>query len=234
MANKNQLIDSAGHDTNAAPATVMSMVGKLSMRQKKKIRHPWTQGMLMLLSSESETGGVKCFHLKSGRIVTRDRWTSLPIPEEVVEGLNKRSENDPPADRVSAAPDFYLKGRRINGNELDSEDERLLDNSDPESSSDSKSESSSDEAPEETVTEPVRTELDLQDDVLYDNNNVGILDLHREQDNDGVPVINYTYIEEHPRVGDRFAMMVHARRIVRLHGMAMRMTISKAREKHGV
>ena len=48
-----------------------------------------TDGGIALLQAGNLQGSVKFFSLNSKRIVTRDKWTSLPIPENVINYMNK-------------------------------------------------------------------------------------------------------------------------------------------------
>lgn len=50
---------------------------------------------------------------------------------------------------------------------------------------------------------------------------------------DGTPVVNYTFSDHPAPVGDKFCMMVCVRKIVHLHSRVYRMTVKKAKDKHG-
>ena len=53
-----------------------------------------TEGGIALMSTGNLQGSVLFFSLKSKRIVTRDSWTALPMPSEVIEYLNNLAKDD--------------------------------------------------------------------------------------------------------------------------------------------
>jgi hypothetical protein len=49
---------------------------------------PRTQGALALLPTGNASGSVKFWVISSKQIVTRDKWTELPVPSEVIDAIN--------------------------------------------------------------------------------------------------------------------------------------------------
>ena len=59
-----------------------------------KSQQAWTLGAICLGSSGNLQGGYKFMNLQTGKKLTRCRWTSLPMPQEVIDRVNKLGEVD--------------------------------------------------------------------------------------------------------------------------------------------
>ena len=78
-----------------------------------------------------------------------------------------------------------------------------------------------------------RSEFDLEDGVLYDSSRRQVMNVNSVRDELGVNMENYTCTERPQEAGDRFALMVHLRKVRHYYGIALKMTVAKAKEKHG-
>ena len=75
---------------------------------------PRTKGAIALLPTGNDQGSVKFLDLASLKIVTRDRWTEIPIPAEVIEYINSLSDGDGEGRaRLPKNPRFEIGGRVI-------------------------------------------------------------------------------------------------------------------------
>ena len=72
-----------------------------------------TNGMIPLLSSGNIQGSVHCFSLETKRVVVRDSWTVLPMPDIVISMLNNLAEEDKQEDRVTRDPEFRVRNKVI-------------------------------------------------------------------------------------------------------------------------
>ena len=72
-----------------------------------------TSGMIPLLSTENIQGSVRCFSLDTKRVVVRDSWTVLPIPDIVISMLNKLADENKLEDRVTQDPEFRVRNQVI-------------------------------------------------------------------------------------------------------------------------
>lgn len=70
-----------------------------------------TVGCLVMLPMNNIEGSVKMYSLKSKSIITRDRYTLLPIPSEVIEFINKEAADQ--KRKISAEPQFRLRDRTV-------------------------------------------------------------------------------------------------------------------------
>ena len=61
-----------------------------------------TTSCISLLPTGSATGAVKFYSLSTGRVITRDRWTCLPIPDTAIEAINSKSLVQPPLEIFDA------------------------------------------------------------------------------------------------------------------------------------
>ena len=59
---------------------------------KTNSTEPRTQGAIALCPTGNLAGSVRFFCLETGGIITRDHWTSLPMPREVVNYMNALAE----------------------------------------------------------------------------------------------------------------------------------------------
>ena len=59
-----------------------------------------TDGDIAFLSTGNKEGTIYAYNLATGRIVKRDKWTVLPIPDIVVKHLNEIAASDNPMKRV--------------------------------------------------------------------------------------------------------------------------------------
>jgi len=50
---------------------------------------PRTQGAIALLPTGNLAGSVNFYSLNSKRVITRDHWTELSMPDVVIDHLNK-------------------------------------------------------------------------------------------------------------------------------------------------
>jgi hypothetical protein len=67
-----------------------------------------TDGDIALLSTGNVEGTIYAYNLATGRIVKRDKWTVLPIPDIVVKHLNEIAASDDPMKRVDKDPMFRI------------------------------------------------------------------------------------------------------------------------------
>ena len=72
-----------------------------------------TNGMIPLLSSGNVQGSVHCFSLETKRVVVRDSWTVLPMPDIVISMLNRLADVDKLEDRVTRDPEFRVRNQVI-------------------------------------------------------------------------------------------------------------------------
>jgi hypothetical protein len=56
---------------------------------------PRTEGCISLWSVGNQQGSYKFLSLTSFRVITRDRWFQMPMPQEVIELLNQKARNNP-------------------------------------------------------------------------------------------------------------------------------------------
>ena len=77
--------------------------------------HPRTEGDIAVLSTGNVEGSIWCYNLATDRVVQRDRWTVLPIPDVVIQHMNRLSDGDKRENRVHLDPD--LQGEGIPGPE---------------------------------------------------------------------------------------------------------------------
>lgn len=52
-----------------------------------------TEGCIALFPVGNAQGSVKFLHLASNKVITRDHWTPLPMPDSIIELLNSKSMN---------------------------------------------------------------------------------------------------------------------------------------------
>ena len=76
--------------------------------RKNNVNEDRTEGAIALLPSGNLQGSVKFLSLSSLKIITRDKWTALPMPQEVIDYLNKLSDKTP-----SKEPIFRINDRII-------------------------------------------------------------------------------------------------------------------------
>jgi len=90
-----------------------------------------TNGMIPLLSSGNIQGSVHCFSLETKRVVVRDSWTVLPMPDIVISMLNRLAEEDKLEDRVTRDPEFRIRNQVIRLDADHDEDPNLETNGTP-------------------------------------------------------------------------------------------------------
>ena len=63
-------------------------------RENTATMEPRTTGAISLCPTGNLTGSQKFLSLSTKRVITRDKWTTLPIPQSVINKLNKWAEKD--------------------------------------------------------------------------------------------------------------------------------------------
>ena len=83
-----------------------------------------TEGAIALLPMGNLAGACKFFKLSTKQVVTRDQWTPLPMPDNVIAYMNKFADAQSKARQttVSADPKFYLHDKEIN-DEVEAEEQ---------------------------------------------------------------------------------------------------------------
>ena len=69
---------------------------------------PRTNSMIPLLSTGNQQGSVYCYNIATKRVVPRDHWAVLPIPDIVIAALNSISDCDDERDTVGVDPEFRI------------------------------------------------------------------------------------------------------------------------------
>jgi hypothetical protein len=84
-----------------------------------------TEGAIALLPVGNLAGSCKFFKLATKQVVTRDQWTPLPMPDNVISYMNKFADEQSKARQttVSADPKFYLHGREISDAPMEDEEQ---------------------------------------------------------------------------------------------------------------
>jgi len=72
----------------------------------KNSMSPRTEGAISLLPVGNLQGSVKFFSLATGKIIVRDKWTVLPMPQSVIEHLNLMCGNQ--KQKVRSDPTFSM------------------------------------------------------------------------------------------------------------------------------
>jgi hypothetical protein len=67
---------------------------------------PRTDGCIFLNSTGNLQGSAKFLNLNTGGVVTRDKWTALPIPQPVIDHLNRMAANQ--KRQISTDPTFRI------------------------------------------------------------------------------------------------------------------------------
>ena len=148
---------------------------------------PRTNAMIPLVSTGNQQESVYCYNIATKRVVPRDHWTVLPIPDIVIAALNSISDGDDDRDTVGVDPEFRIGDTIIRREEvvqtegaddpdplLDGQGDQPQDHHDP-------PDKLTIRIPKDIWDQGVRqgtTELALQDGVLLDADGDTIMDIN--------------------------------------------------------
>ena len=203
-----------------------------------------TEACITLLNTGNGQGDVYCYKLSNGEVVRRSHWTSLPMPDTVIDNLNALATAEPAAHQVTASPDFYVGNGtvRLNGqSDIGDEEEQAAapgnDNyvADDEYNGNGPWGVNGTRSPTVTPTTVPTLEYTLADNQLTSGEGDVLMDLTHTNTPDGGPVINYmlgSTLESGG--GTHYAFMVHARKVAFLSGKCFRMSIRAAEKRRGI
>jgi len=92
-----------------------------SDKGKRDVNTPRTEGALALLPTMNQTGAVKFLSLKTRREIVRSHWTPLPMPDDVIDAINRMADEDGGGDDADMVFCFGQPGRIVDGNAVDEE-----------------------------------------------------------------------------------------------------------------
>jgi hypothetical protein len=87
-----------------------------------------TEGAIALLPTGNLQGSVKLLHLHSKSVVTRDKWTPLPIPDEVTAYIKAAVGKGMPKDPVYRMGNINIGGQEDDGDVIFIDPEDILPN----------------------------------------------------------------------------------------------------------
>ena len=82
-----------------------------------------TDGDIALLSTGNVEGSIYAYNLATNRVVKRDRWQVLPIPDIVIQIMNKLADEDDAEDRVTRDLTFRIRDTEVTDTEDEVEDD---------------------------------------------------------------------------------------------------------------
>lgn len=85
-----------------------------------------TEGCIALIPQDTVTGSVRFLSLTTLREVVRDKWTTLPIPDTVIERMNDMSSKQ--SRKLSKDPTFKLRGEEVNEDNTERDHEAQITN----------------------------------------------------------------------------------------------------------
>jgi hypothetical protein len=89
---------------------------------KSSVSKDRTEGAIALYPLNNEQGSVHFLHLKTFRVIVRDKWTPLPMPSIVVDYINDFAEKNA---RASNEPVFQAGSHIIEDYDYDQDDETI-------------------------------------------------------------------------------------------------------------
>ena len=225
--------------------------------------HERTDGDIALLSTGNVEGTIHAYNLATKRLVRRDRWTVLPIPDIVIQHMNTLAEADDVRFRVTRDPIFRLGDRALE-DETDDQDEEepdpvdegiatpdvVLEGTGEESDAGSGGEDSvhdrdqlSNEDEPLSIKIPKQAwqggvernwQLRLDNDVVRDDDGDVVMDLA-----DSIDYVNTVMghsgrerLAQQSQL-DAMAFVTRARNVYQLSNKVFRMSVTRARHKHG-
>ena len=196
--------------------------------QSNSVTDARTDAVILLLNTNNVQGDVHCYKLDNGEFVRRSQWTALDMPDTVISRLNNIARAEPDAHRNSAQPEFYIgDGTERLGGEIE------LDESGEQAGAPAPEDNA--RANNDVPTNAPTLEYTLTDNQISDSGGDVIMDLSDTYTPDGGAAINYVLGSHAESGGDnRFAFMVHARKVAFLAGKCFRMSIRAAEKQHGM
>ena len=200
--------------------------------QSNSVTDARTDAVILLLNTGNVQGDVHCYKLDNGEFVRRSQWTALDMPDTVINKLNSIARAEPEGHRITSQPEFYIgNGDERLGGEIEADE--LGEQVDVPAARDDTRTDTGD--PTGTPTDAPTLEYTLADNRVSDVNGDVVMDLSDTYTPDGGAAINYI-LGSHTDPGDnnRFAFMVHARKVVHLAGKCFKMSIRAAEKQHGM
>ena len=197
-----------------------------------------TDGDIALLSTGNIEGTIFAYNIATNRVVKRDRWKVIPIPDIVIKIMNELAEHDSPDRRVTRDPTFRIGAEIIEDTHEPSED------ADGNDSDGAVEELGGDDTQEPLVIKIPRQiwrdeaqrnwNLELKEGVVRDDDGDVVMDISESHD-----YVNFLQGHSHGEHIiqrsdlDALALIARDEKLPYKLGNVFRMTVARARKIHG-
>ena len=201
-----------------------------------------TDGDIALLSTGNVEGTIYAYNLATNRVVKRDRWQVLPIPDIVIQIMNKLADEDDAESRITRDPTFRIRDAEVtdhdeNADEIDGNtSDDGLGGDEGLGGDDAAHEPLVLRIPKQIWNDEARRNwnLELDEDVLRDDDGDIVMDLSDSHDYVNL-LLGHSHREHILQQSELNTMSLATRgeRVRCSVGNVFRMTVARARKVHG-